>query len=478
MKNILLILVSILLTSLIYAQNETEKSNSSQANLQIRVKIENYPYDIIQLGYHFNNRQYLTPDAITKTDTIYKQPDGFFVINIKEPIKPGIYLLIVQPNNNYSEILITQNDRNIEISSDYNNLIESMQFDAGSFENRLFYDYLKFIQKKKEEVKALPQDEINSGQSDKTMSINDEVSAYQNDIIKVHPNSFTAALIKSTLTVKIPEFEGSEMDKQNKRFYYYRQHYFDNIDLTDPRMVRTPILFNSVENYINKLQVQHPDSISNAIDFVLKKMEPSEETYKNYVVHFLNKYAESKIMGMDAVYVHMADNYYAKGKTPWIDEAQLQKILKKSNAIKPTLIGKVAPNMALESNNGFKFDLHDIKSKYTLLFFWNDNCGLCAKSIKDLIEVNDKLENLDVELVAICTRNAEEVKNCWDYATNWKINEWFHVKVDSENDLVSSTYNFTSSKPKIFVLDSNKNIIGKNLGADQIVDFLIKFNKN
>ena len=32
-------------------------------------------------------------------------------------------------------------------------------------------------------------------------------------------------------------------------------------------------------------------------------MEPAKETFKYYLVHYLNKYAASKIVGFDAVYV-------------------------------------------------------------------------------------------------------------------------------------------------------------------------------
>ena len=61
---------------------------------------------------------------------------------------------------------------------------------------------------------------------------------------------------------------------------YTREHYFDHIDLSDPRMLRTPFLFQRVDYYINKLQVRHPDTLAQAIDEVLRQMEPAEETYQ------------------------------------------------------------------------------------------------------------------------------------------------------------------------------------------------------
>lgn len=39
----------------------------------------------------------------------------------------------------------------------------------------------------------------------------------------------------------------------------------------------------------------------------------------------LNDYANSKIMGQDALYVHIVKSFYATGKAPWTDSATIQK---------------------------------------------------------------------------------------------------------------------------------------------------------
>jgi thiol-disulfide isomerase/thioredoxin len=409
--------------------------------------------------------------------SFFKQPDGTFIINSKEPLDTGIYLLIFNPKKNYQEILITKNDQNIEISFDYNNIAETIQFQGGSNENRLFTDYVIFDVKKKNELKALSQGEVNSGHREKITSINNEISAYQNKIIKEHPRSFTAAIIKTFVPIKMAKFNGSKEEKNHQSFQFFKKHYFDNVNLADPRMLKTPFLIKKVEQYIDKLNIQRPDSISKAIDFVLKKMKPSKETYRTYVVHFLNKYAKSKILGMDAVYVHIIDNYYAKGKTPWIEDSQLKNLIERANTIKPTLIGKLAPNMTLEAKNGVKFDLHDVKSKYTVLFFWNENCDQCKKSVeKNLLEDYEKLKNLDVELLAICLGNSKEIQNGWDYANDTSIKDWFHVKLHSENDIVRKKYDLRSL-PRFYILDSNKNIVSKQITAEQLIDILMNLNK-
>ena len=136
-----------------------------------------------------------------------------------------------------------------------------------------------------------------------------------------------------------PEFKGLEAEIQKQKWEYYKNHYFDNINLVDSRLLRTPFFYNKVEDYLDKLTVQHPDSIITAVDLLLNKMKPSKENFKNFTVIFLNKYAKSKIVGMDAVYVHIVNNYYATGDADWIEQEQLNKILENANTLKPILIG-------------------------------------------------------------------------------------------------------------------------------------------
>ena len=58
---------------------------------------------------------------------------------------------------------------------------------------------------------------------------------------------------------------------------------------------------------------------------MLEGMKPAPETFKYYLVHFLNEYAKSKVVGYDAMYVHLVDKYYSTGLAPWTDEEQLEK---------------------------------------------------------------------------------------------------------------------------------------------------------
>src|SRR5690606_32895462 len=220
---------------------------------------------------------------------------------------------------------------------------------------------------------------------------------------------------------------GDEKEVELKRFMYYRKHYFDNIDLADPRMLRSPLLFNKVESFVDKLTVQHPDSVSGTIDHILKMMEPSRETYKFYLIHFLNKYAKSKFVGMDAVYVHLGDKYYCSGKAWWVEKDQLDKICDNVEKLKPILIGKVAPNIQVQRKDGSSLTLHSVKADFTVLFFWDPECGHCKKQIPDIITFYDKFSTRGIEIFGVCTKTGEDTKSCWDTIDERGMGKWINT---------------------------------------------------
>ena len=76
--------------------------------------------------------------------------------------------------------MITENNQNIEISLDYNNIIETISFKDDSNESTLFLDYQKFIFSKKEEQKEA----YNNDDSSIKEELNNQVVAYQKNIIK------------------------------------------------------------------------------------------------------------------------------------------------------------------------------------------------------------------------------------------------------------------------------------------------------
>lgn len=461
-RSLLLVLAALLTMASLYANGGYE----------IKVKIKGFDQEEAYLAYHYGDKQYIK-------DTVAVQEDGTFTFSGEEALDPGFYLVVLPPNNDFFQLLIDENNQKFFVETTAAAPAQNVKI-QGSQENELFYEYLAFLATKRPGLEKLQKD-LETVQEDeaKTKSINDqigkmndEVVAYQQNILEKHPASFTAAIIRSGQPLDMPEFSGTEEEVQIKQWTYSKEHYFDNLDISDPRMLRTPFLFQRIDHFVNKLQVQHPDSLAKAIDYVLKKAEPSPETFKYYLIHFLNNYATSKIVGMDAVYVHLVDNYYAKGRASWTEEEQLKKIVDNANTLRPLLIGKTAPNITVQKKDGSSVSLHDVDSEFTVLYFWRYDCGHCKKSTPVMKEFYDKFKDKGVKIMAVCVKGVpKDIPGCWDYIDENEIGDWLHTVDPYFRSRFPDIYDVKST-PQIYVLDSKKEILSKKIDAEQLEELM------
>ncbi len=444
----------------------TFASLDGQVGYRIEVELNNYDQQELYLGYYFGNNTYLN-------DTARLNANGRFVFEGEEPLAGGVYLLVMAPDNQYFQILVDPDNQKFSLKGTAPDPTADVQFE-GSIDNNLFYDYLRFLGDRRPQAEKLRADieaEIDPGKKAALTSeledITQSVVERQEAIMRDHPRTLTAAIVRANRSVQMPEFDGTEEEQTMKRWYYTRNHYFDDVDLSDPRLLRTPFLFQRIEDYVTKLHYQHPDSIVQAIDTVLQRARPAEETFKYYLIHFLNKYAASEIVGMDAVYVHLAKNYYGKGLATWSDEENVERILKNAKELEPTLIGKMAPDIQLQKRDGSTFNLHDIEAAYTVLYFWRYDCGHCKESTPHMKAFYESFKDKGVELVAVCFKASADIPNCWDYIDENEIGNWTHGVDPYYRSQFPQKYNLKTT-PQIFVLDKDKVIRSKRIGAKQL----------
>lgn len=446
---------------------------SAQDSYRITVNIDGYEAEILKLANNVLDKQYLV-------DTAYRAPDGSYVFSSDTASLPaGIYLVVTEPDNSYFQILINDDDQQFTVNTKIDKLNEITV--EGDEDNAVFTAYVRYLnaqQAKGQELSAMLADSTLS--AEKKAEVQQEAEAldlavkeHQQGILDKYPNSFSSLIIRTNMGTTPPDFpEMADQEKKREaQFRWLQDHYFDNIDLQDDRLLRTPFLFQRLNYYTDRLTVQIPDTISQSIDKVLDLMDPQSETYKYYVVHFTNKAANSKIVGMDAVYVHMVDAYYSSGKATWADAEQLSKMKENADEIRPLLVGKIAPDLKMKTRDGEDVTLHGLSADYTILYFWAFDCGHCKKSTPVMAEFYEKWHDKGVEIFSICTKQ-REVEKCWEYIDEKKIGDWMHV-----TDKYLRFYRDYSIKstPTIFVLDENKKIISKRIGAEQLDEVLTMF---
>ena len=416
-------------------------------------------------------------------------------------IKSGLYkIYFPQEENNFE--LIINDDRIIELSTSIENLVEEMNFKS-SKENSFFYDYLiniSRIQNKLLKIKS----EKEELKSEKDMAdlknsqnlINKELYDLNNMFINKNKNSFFAKVLIANKQIEVPEppiLKNGKIDSLFQ-FKFYKKHFFDYIDFEDDRFLRTPIFYSKIKTYLSDLTVQIPDSIIVSCEYLVNKSKNNKEVFK-YIVSFLtSNYERSKVMGFEKVFVHMVNNYYKTGQVYWLKENKLSEIIDRSNTIEPLMIGEKAPNLRLRDENEKIWDIHQIPADYTLMIFYDPDCGHCKKEMTKIKDIYSELikDNIKIKVVTICV---ELEKEKWtEFITPYKLDNWINLGefksvtdgiYNPNNELATIThfpylrdlYDIIGT-PKIYLLDKDKKILTNavkgNIGVEQIKEYILR----
>ena len=431
----------------------------------IDIKVNNYPNDTLLVGYYYGDRQLVR-------DTLFSTKTGEFTFTGTDTLDNGVYLLLTYPDNQYIQFHVNEGDKEFEIEFDYADK-KFTQF-KNSEDNENFQSYVTLLNKYRPQavklrdtIKSLKEKELPTDKFQEELNKIDEIIVKeQKRIIELNPDALSAIILKASEDIDVPSFEGEE-DIQIKRYTYFKKHYFDNIDLENPVVHRAGVLTPKVDYFIEKLTVNHPDSISESLDLLLDKMEPAEETYRYYLSTFLNKYAKSKVIGYDGIYVHLVKKYYQGGKAPWINEESLAKIVDNAKKLEPVLIGKTGADIKVFKEDGSPISISDIDYEYLVLLFWAPDCGHCTKMMPHFVEFNEKWKDTGVKLFAICTKHQDKTKTCWDNLEKKDMLGFINAADQFHQSRFKLKYNVATT-PKVFILDKDREILIKNIGGDQI----------
>ncbi len=441
---------------------------------RIEINIKDYTADYCFFTAYYGNKKYIIKD------TLYRTAEGKYVAEGETPLNAGLYAVLIPPQNIPFELMISdEKDQHFTVETDTANVIKNLKV-KGSEENKAFYDYLRFMGEQRQaisDLKAKADTEKSKKKkqkvADKIKAMNAAIKQYQNDYVAKHPTWLSAAMLKASTDVEVPDptKKMTEEEESQYRMNYYRKHYFDNLDFTDDRLLRSPVYFNRMDFYLNRLTYQIPDSITQTLDFILDKAKVNDKLYRYSVFEFVSRYGNSKVVGMDAVFVHIVDNY-VKGQTfDDVNKEQVAKIIKTAKEMKPLLIGKKSPNINMQTLESENLALHDIDSEYTLLYFWDPKCGHCKKAAPLMVDFYEKYKDKGIEMYAVCTKD-KDPKLCMESIEEKGYGIWTNVLAMTDRQLYYRLFYRIKSTPVIYILDKDKNIVMKNIGAKQLPDVM------
>ena len=464
---------------------------SQKNDFKIKIKVDGMKESPAYLIRYFGKERYYK-------DTAQFNNDGLIVFEGEEHYPGGIYTLYTGTKILFEFVI--NREPLIELETDTLDYVNNMMVKK-SKENEAFFGHLKFItskQKESQPIRTKLNAEKTSDKQKKELNeslakMGEEVANYRLELIKNNPDLFVSVFIKAMKETEAPEYAEIESDsiKRLMKYEYIKSHYFDGIDFTDPRINNTPLYHNKLEKFFKSVVYTVPDSIIKEIDILMVKAKTQEDFYK-YTLHYLiNHYEKSKIMGMDGVFAHLGLNYYTHDLAYWADSAQIEKVQDKARKIFPLMIGKQAINLTLLDTGSTWVNMtKDVEADYTVLVFWDPDCGHCKKELPKLAHYVDSVKStINVKVYSVSSDHTPQWKkfitdNNLDfinvavpqvvYKDQQKATE---LILSGKTDLKSLNYNTTYdiyTTPQIYLLDKSKKIIAKKLDTDLLNTVLTK----
>jgi hypothetical protein len=232
---------------------------------ELNVTIHGLRDSTVYLAYHYGDKQYIK-------DTIVLDNSGRGKVSGKETLPEGIYMIVL-PGRKYFEILISKNQF-FSVECSYSDYLNTLRFD-GSDENSAFVTYQRNWMKMQQQATAIAMRVQNNKQNKDSLnaltpiqkSQEEKMKAYLKSVISANNGTLLAILVKSMLPLDIPDFKipagtpNPDSVRWIWNYNYNKNHFFDNIDLTDEKLLRTPILYARLEAFFTNVVIQSPDSI-------------------------------------------------------------------------------------------------------------------------------------------------------------------------------------------------------------------------
>jgi len=465
---------------------QSDASEKEIVDYSIDVTVEGLNNDTVYLAHYYGNKLYYSDTTVT---------DGLGNLSFSgRPYERCGKHAIVIPGPKYFEFMAVTEDVKIRTkASDPSRFVEVLE----SEENRIFYDFLGFIQDRRK--LAIPHESV-LGDSTATKealdaarqvltSLGEQVGLEQKRILKEYPEYLFAKYLNMVIEPEIPEVPGNIVNEQDLQYRWYRNHYWDRVDFSDPRLVHDGSFHQILDTYWTRVLPQMPDSMVIEAERLISKVEGNDEMFK-YITHYITFNSESsQVMCMDKVFVHMIDTYYSTGKAVWMDDAKIQKVVDRANELRDSQCGNLIPNIILPGLDQKTWvSLHDVEAKYTAVLIWESTCGHCKKEMPIYKELYEEWAPKGLEIFAIGNDFEPEP---WQKFVNEKgYTDWINVSdnplinaQDSASVLIYSgittlkSLNFRTTfdvfaTPKVFLLDKNKKIVAKQIGAEQMGEIL------
>lgn len=405
---------------------------------------------------------------LTAIDSCIPENGTSYRFNLSSEAPRGVYRIILGKHNTI-DLLVTNEPQIVFNTIGY--AVEDSLKVTVSEENKLFYRYLKLKRAAEQQhwlleslLKFYPKnDPFRYNLLEEQQRVKSDFYQTLAKILGSAGNLFACNYINLDTKPFIPGESNNCRDRRE-----LSDRWWDGVDLTDTRLLNTPILVSKLWDYLENLlceesyTMEKQDSLLvTYIDKLLRK--PIADTIRNrFTLSLAMGFGESNYFGV----IRYLLKEGGSGAKYIETNPELMARIKIEENLLP---GKKGYNFTVKPPHGKKNKLSRIKSRYTLIVFWSVWCPHCTESMPLLARIYREYHNQGLEIVGI---NIDEEEAPWlGYLKKQQL-PWINMQTSpSSNNPIIIRYNVDET-PKLFLLDETLTIVSRPGSPEQLHAFL------
>lgn len=448
----------------------TEREVPTKADFTVKVEGLNPKKKVFLYGV-YAEQNFIADSAISKSDgsVTFKKDNGYL---------SGMYY-VGMSDNMYLQIILDK-DQTFTFTTTAQNPFDNVVV-KGNIDTELLYKANKFdkeLQPQFDAVNKKVKDASFGSEAWKAAKAEQKALIDQrlNNILgyqQKYPEAFYPSFKIAGQNPNIdPPYLADGTIDQDRYVPMYRAAFWEGVDFSDVRLLRTPVFHNKLKRYMKELTPQNPDSLTKSAVIVSEKALYGHPEIFKHVVNWiaLNFNEKGPVMGAEKVFVTMAKEYFTNDLGFWTnDTSELEKIRDKAVEMQNSLLGMKGMDVTAMDYNDQTHSLYDLKDSLIVLFIYSTECDHCKEASPKIQKLHQQWKGTGkVGFFGICIDKDKDEFRQFAEKYGFTFTNVYDPQYKSQYYL---KYHMDIT-PEIYVLDQDRIIVGKNLQPEQIPDII------
>lgn len=246
------------------------------------------------------------------------------------------------------------------------------------------------------------------------------------------------------------------------------QTFWDRFDFTDTVAMTNPdVTEQALVDFIVVLDQTPPAEIGGAIHHMMERAERSSRAVFDHFLQITDKYLYHPNSPMRNEFYYDAVLTYVES-ADLAEEADRVRAKRLSSLIRKNQPGEVANSFTFETPSGQVQRLEDLRSPYTLLFFYEPGCPVCEASVEQLRTDATFAKLINEGSVKVLAVYPSGERSIWKDYQRKIPTEWTNG-FDRNMDILKKELYDLKASPTLYLLDEDKRVLLKDAHVDEIL---------